>query len=62
MIDKSSLLKSQGGLHLEFIPKDGLLVGVTFEADLHTPGKVRNTVRIHNSGDTFFVVDHPELT
>ena len=25
MIDKSSLLKSQGSLYLEFIPKDGLL-------------------------------------
>ena len=24
MIDKSSLLKSQGSLYLEFIPKDGL--------------------------------------
>ena len=25
MIDKSSFLKSQGSLYLEFIPKDGLL-------------------------------------
>ena len=25
MIDKSSLLKSQGSLYLEFIPKEGLL-------------------------------------
>ena len=25
MIDKSSLLKSQSSLYLEFIPKDGLL-------------------------------------
>ena len=40
MIDKSSLLKSQGSLYLEFIPEDGLfhkmlnwdfkLVGVTY--------------------------------
>ena len=69
MIDKSSLLKSQGSLYLEFIPKDGLfhkmlllsLMGfLTGWCNLHSTGSALPVQQLHPA-DSSLASEEPTL-